>query len=168
MNLKNINKELQEVETLLKESMSFYNEEDSIEEPSFEEEEMETEIETEPEVEKSEEPKEFSPAFQSHVDNIRKYALNGLSELCDSPESEEYQMLKKIFQMCDKKPEKKDTLSESHRLFVVNKENKNVIIESIVTNKNYKETKNEIISDLKNKGYNVSDYKLVSENKIII
>lgn len=39
------------------------------------------------------------------VDDIRKQSLRGMAELADNPESEEYQILKKIWQICDKKPE---------------------------------------------------------------
>jgi hypothetical protein len=78
-------------------------------------------------------------------------------------------MLKKIFQMCDKKPEKKDNISESHRLFGVLKENKKVIFEANIDNtKDFTKLKRILTSEAKSKGLNPSDIRLVSENKIII
>lgn len=173
MNL--INENIKEVEKLLKESMSFYEEEDNIgneefetEEPSLEEEpEMEEEfpVEEEPEMEK---PIIETKNIDSYVDHIRKYALNGLSALCENPESEEYQMLKKIFQMCDKKPENKEKMTESHRLFGISKNNNKVLFETkINSKKELKNLKNTIIKEAIEKGYNPSNIKLVSENKII-
>lgn len=42
---------------------------------------------------------------EAFVDDIRKKALKGMAELADDPESPSYQILKKIWQICDKKPE---------------------------------------------------------------
>lgn len=42
---------------------------------------------------------------EAFVDDIRKKALKGMAELADDPESASYQILKKIWQICDKKPE---------------------------------------------------------------
>ena len=42
---------------------------------------------------------------EEFVDGIRKQALKGMAQLADAPESGEYQILKKIWQICDKKPE---------------------------------------------------------------
>jgi hypothetical protein len=106
--------------------------------------------------------------IDSYVDHIRKYALNGLSALCDNPESEEYQMLKKIFQMCDKKPEKKEGMNESRRLFGILKENKKVLFETTIEDpKNFKNLQKAIVEQAKQRGYNPSELRLVSENKII-
>jgi hypothetical protein len=60
------------------------------------------------------EPEEHAPAqtpsegklnVEEFVDGIRKQALKGMAQLADAPESGEYQILKKIWQICDKKPE---------------------------------------------------------------
>lgn len=161
-NMNEINKDIKEAEKLLRESMSFY-EEDEMEEP-FDEEPMEEPMEDEMEDE-AEIPTE---SVQSYIDHIRKYCLNGLSALCDSPESEEYQMLKKIFQMCDKKPEKKDNMNESYRLFGVLKENKNVIFETFIeSKKDFNKLKSTLVSETIAKGFNPSDVRLVSEKNII-
>ena len=153
-----INKNVREAEYLLKESMNFY-EDDSMD---YNEEEMYDEPEN------SDMPEEMGDeSVESYIDHIRKYSLNGLSALCDNPESEEYQMLKKIFQMCDKKPEKKEGVME-HRLFGVFKNNKNVVFETVVESKNnFNKLKQTLISEAYNRGINPSDIRLVSENKII-
>ena len=41
----------------------------------------------------------------SFVDDIRKKSLRGMAQLADNPDDERYQLLKKIWQICDKKPE---------------------------------------------------------------
>lgn len=159
-----INANIIEAENLLKESMNFYEDESDVE-PDFDEQSVEDDIE--PEL-NTEVPTENQEAIDSYVDHIRKYSLNGLSALCDNPESEEYQMLKKIFQMCDKKPEKKDGINESRRLFGVLKENKQVIFETFIENtKDFNKLKNALVSETKAKGINPSNVRLVSENKII-
>lgn len=158
-----INKNIKEAEKLLKESMGFY-EEDSMDDVEL----------TEPvEDENSSDLEEPAPvvsnsSIDSYIDHIRKYTLNGLAALCDNPESEEYQMLKKIFTMCDKKTEKKENMTESHRLFGILKENKRVIFETSVTNiKDYENMKSHLVKEAIKKGYNPSDIQLVSESKII-
>lgn len=159
-----INANIIEAENLLKESMNFYEDESDVE-PDFDEQSVEDDIEQEL---NTEVPTENQEAIDSYVDHIRKYSLNGLSALCDNPESEEYQMLKKIFQMCDKKPEKKDGINESRRLFGVLKENKQVIFETFIENtKDFNKLKNVLVSETKAKGINPSNVRLVSENKII-
>jgi molecular chaperone DnaK (HSP70) len=159
-----INKNIKEAEIMLKESMGFCSEE-SIEDTEMEEEPVEQEIEPEmPEIA----PVETNSAVDSYIDHIRKYTLNGLAALCDNPESEEYQMLKKIFQMCDKKAEKKENMTESHRLFGVLKESKKVLFETNVSNsKDFKTLKASLIKEAVSRGYNPADIRLVSENKII-
>ena len=164
--IEKINENIKEAEMLLKEAMNFC-EDDSIEEPEIddiEDDDIEMgDIEDDMEME---EPIEQS--IDSYVDHIRKYALNGLSALCDNPESEEYQMLKKIFQMCDKKPEKKEGMNESKRLFGILKENKEVLFETTVNNsKNFKELKETIVSEAIERGINPNKIRLVSETKII-
>lgn len=162
-NMDKINENIMEVEKLLKESMNFCDEE--INELDNEESDYENDYEESygeesmiPETEK----------IDSYVNQIRKFALNGLSNLSDNPESEEYQMLKKIFQMCDKKPEKKENVNESHRLFGVLKENNNILFETIVENvKNFNNLKETLINETIKRGYKPSEIRLISENKII-
>lgn len=167
-NIDEINANILEAENLLKEAMNFC-EDDSMDEYDMEDEPVDDEYESdvEPEMD-SELDMEETENVDSYIDNIRKYALNGLSALCDNPESEEYQMLKKIFQMCDKKPEKKESMSESHRLFGVLKENKNIVFEASINNTDdFNTLRNTLVTEAISKGYNPSEIRLVSENKII-
>lgn len=51
-------------------------------------------------------PKEESGMdVMAFVDDIRKKSLKGMAQLADNPDDERYQLLKKIWQICDKKPE---------------------------------------------------------------
>lgn len=163
-----INKNINEAEKILKEAMNFC-EDDSIETSNFDDETNDSDFDTEDEDNFEETlPSENNNTIESYIDHIRKYSLNGLSALCDTPESEEYQMLKKIFQMCDKKPERKDGLNESHRLFGILKENKKVLFETYINNtKNFNNLKNTLVTEALSKGFNPSDIRLISENKII-
>lgn len=167
-NIDEINANILEVEKMLKESMNFY-EEDSVEDTIEPEMEDEMPVEDEVETEIPEEtPMKNAGSIESYIDHIRKYSLNGLSELCDNPESEEYQMLKKIFQMCDKKPEKKEGMNESHRLFGVWKENKHVLFETRVKDtKDFNKLRSTLISEATKRGYPASEIRLVSEKKLI-
>ena len=64
---------------------------------------MDDEMENEPE--SHEEPKEAGMDVMQFVDDIRKKSLRGMAQLADNPDDERYQLLKKIWQICDKKPE---------------------------------------------------------------
>lgn len=159
-----INANISSVEKMLKEAMNFC-EDDDMEMPGPE---MEEEVPMDNEMGVEEVTPEVEGTVESYVDHIRKYSLNGLSALCDNPESEEYQMLKKIFQMCDKKPEKKEGMNESRRLFGILKENKKVLFETTIEDpKNFKNLQKAIVEQAKQRGYNPSELRLVSENKII-
>lgn len=70
----------------------------------YEDEEIPVE---EPEAEEiAEEPKEESGMdVMAFVDDIRKKSLKGMASLAENPDDERYQLLKKIWQICDKKPE---------------------------------------------------------------
>ena len=63
---------------------------------------MDDEMLDEPE---HEEPQECGMDVMAFVDDIRKKALKGMAQLADNPDDERYQLLKKIWQICDKKPE---------------------------------------------------------------
>ena len=53
-----------------------------------------------------EEPKEDEKMdIMAFVDDIRKKSLKGMASLAETPDDERYQLLKKIWQICDKKPE---------------------------------------------------------------
>ena len=51
------------------------------------------------------EPKESGMDVMAFVDDIRKKSLKGMAQLAENPDDERYQLLKKIWQICDKKPE---------------------------------------------------------------
>lgn len=160
--IEEINATICEAERMLKEAMNFCEDDDM----EMSAPEMSEEMPAEEEM--GEMNPEIEGTVESYVDHIRKYSLNGLSALCDNPESEEYQMLKKIFQMCDKKPEKKDGMMESRRIFGVLKENKQVIFEAQVENpKEFNNLKKTMIENAKQNGVDPSKIRLVSENKII-
>jgi transcriptional regulator of heat shock response len=163
-----INTEIKEIESLLKESVNFCEDEsmDSIESTEYDDEVSDDMEYDESELDNT--TLKTDKNIDSYIDNIRKYSLNGLSALCNNPESEQYQKLKKIFQMCDKKPEKRDNMMESHRIFGVLKGNNEVLFEMDVKNKeNFNELKKDIIKESIKRGYNPSNIRLVSENKII-
>ena len=59
-----------------------------------------------PEEKVEDEPKEEGGMdIMAFVDDIRKKSLKGMASLADNPDDERYQLLKKIWQICDKKPE---------------------------------------------------------------
>ena len=59
-----------------------------------------------PEEPMDDEPKEEDGMdIMAFVDDIRKKSLKGMASLADNPDDERYQLLKKIWQICDKKPE---------------------------------------------------------------
>lgn len=43
-----------------------------------------------------------TPEVKSVIDNIRRAALQGIQQIADNPTSAEYDVLKKIWQLCDK------------------------------------------------------------------
>ena len=169
--IKKINEEISEIENLLKEAVCFHEDNEAdMEEPDMEEPEISDNLEYKDEI-GVDEPTltKGGASIESYIDHIRKYSLNGLSALCDNPESEEYQMLKKIFQMCDKKPEKKEGITESHRIFGLKKDTNEVLFETYIkNNEDLKNKKKSIIVESIRRGLNPSNIRIVSENKIII
>ena len=51
------------------------------------------------------EPQDNGMDVEAFIDSIRKQSLKGMAQLSDNPDDEQYQLLKKIWQICDKKPE---------------------------------------------------------------
>lgn len=49
------------------------------------------------------------------VDDIRKKSLKGMAQLADNPDDERYQLLKKIWQICDKRPEQQQLHPQPRR-----------------------------------------------------
>lgn len=60
------------------------------------------------------EPETSGMDVMAFVDDIRKKSLKGMAELAENPDDERYQLLKKIWQICDKKPEQQ-TAFGSHQ-----------------------------------------------------
>jgi len=97
----------------IKEALNFNEADDSIEtmdEPTMEPDNHQEE----PIVNKPNEPKEMESVGMNvaeFVDDIRKKALRGMAELADNPDDEKYQLLKKIWAICDKKPEQQSAFN---------------------------------------------------------
>jgi hypothetical protein len=63
-----------------------------------------------------EEPKEDTGMdVMAFVDDIRKKSLKGMAQLADNPDDERYQLLKKIWQICDKKPEQQTAFNNPNQ-----------------------------------------------------
>lgn len=78
----------------------------------FENRTQDTPLSDEPESYEPQGPGEAQPkASESEmnvtafIDDIRKKSLRGMAQLADNPDDERYQLLKKIWQICEKKPE---------------------------------------------------------------
>ena len=77
--------------------------------PEMEQPEMPEPEVDDPGIETSEEMPEEDPLIdldkgpgRELVDKIRKISLNGLAQMAETPELPEYEVLKKIWQLCDK------------------------------------------------------------------
>lgn len=62
-----------------------------------------------------EEPQDNGMDVMAFVDDIRKKSLKGMAQLADNPDDERYQLLKKIWQICDKKPEQQTAFSNPNQ-----------------------------------------------------
>lgn len=74
---------------------------------------MGSEMEDEPK--SHEEPEDTGMDVMQFVDDIRKKSLRGMAQLADNPDDERYQLLKKIWQICDKKPEQQTAFSNPNQ-----------------------------------------------------
>lgn len=92
-NIEKINKISSRFPKSLNEALNF-NEEDSFEEDDYG-------MEAEPEME-MEEPKQGTMDVAAFIDDIRKRALRGMAELADNPLDKNYDILKRIWALCDK------------------------------------------------------------------
>lgn len=74
---------------------------------------VDDEIDNEKVVNKQEDmQKEDEMDVVAFVDDIRKKSLKGMAQLADNPDDERYLLLKKIWQLCDKKPEQQNPLNQ--------------------------------------------------------
>lgn len=79
---------------------------------SFDDNEYMGQMPEEEEEEPVDEPEEEGGMdVMAFVDDIRKKSLKGMAQLADNPDDERYQLLKKIWQICDKKPEQQTAFS---------------------------------------------------------
>ena len=105
---KTVKKNISEMKNLVKNMPKTINEMINFNgvEEGYEDEEMPEEGPLdEPEVE--EEPDQITASEHAAqlIDDIRKKALRAMADLADTPEDENYIMLKKVWQMTDRKPE---------------------------------------------------------------
>lgn len=108
---KTVKKNISEMKNLVKnmpktinESISFGDNVDEL--SAYEDEEMPEEGPLdEPEVEDEPDQITASEHAAQLIDDIRKKALRAMADLADTPEDENYIMLKKVWQMTDRKPE---------------------------------------------------------------
>lgn len=107
---KTVKKNITEMQNIVKKMPKTINEmiqfegEDELE--GYEDEEMpEEEPLDEPEVEEEPDQATASEHAAQLIDDIRKKALRAMADLADTPEDENYIMLKKVWQMTDRKPE---------------------------------------------------------------
>ena len=106
---KTVKKNITEMQNLVKNMPKTINEVISfngVAEDEYEDEAMPEEGPLdEPEVE--EEPDQITASEHAAqlIDDIRKKALRAMADLADTPEDENYIMLKKVWQMTDRKPE---------------------------------------------------------------
>ena len=106
---KTVKKNIKEMKNLVKNMPKTINEMinfNDVSEEGYDDEEMPEEGPLdEPDVE--EEPDQITASEHAAqlIDDIRKKALRAMADLADTPEDENYIMLKKVWQMTDRKPE---------------------------------------------------------------
>ena len=91
----------------LKESINF---DDEYQDDGFGQEEVPYQSEGEQDLDKSAEEQELENEVadpESAVNQIREIALKGMVALCKTPEDPQYEVLKQIFNYCDKANKKK-------------------------------------------------------------
>ncbi len=106
---KTVKKNISEMKNLVKNMPKTINEMidfNGVSEEGYEDEEMPEEDPIgEPEVEDEPDQITASEHAAQLIDDIRKKALRAMADLADTPEDENYIMLKKVWQMTDRKPE---------------------------------------------------------------
>lgn len=106
---KTVKKNITEMQNIIKKMPKTINEmiqfegEDELD--GYEDEEMPEETPVGPEVEEEPDRVTASEHAAQLIDDIRKKALRAMADLADTPEDENYIMLKKVWQMTDRKPE---------------------------------------------------------------
>lgn len=105
-----INENIKHLKNISSKMPKTINEAINFNEDEFNDEEMmDNDMMQEPEKEVSHEDSGMD--VMAFVDDIRKKSLKGMAQLADNPDDERYQLLKKIWQICDKKPEQQTAFS---------------------------------------------------------
>lgn len=104
---KTVKKNITEMQNIVKKMPKTINEMINFNgvEEGYEDEEMPEETPVEPEMEEEPDQATASEHAAQLIDDIRKKALRAMADLADTPEDENYIMLKKVWQMTDRKPE---------------------------------------------------------------
>lgn len=115
MKKKTIKENIQQMKKVSSKMPKSINEAINFGEQPYEEDEelMGDEMTDEPETQ--DEPEEKGMDVMQFVDDIRKKSLRGMAQLADNPDDERYQLLKKIWQICDKKPEQQTAFSNPNQ-----------------------------------------------------
>lgn len=115
MKKKTINENIQQMKKVSSKMPKTINEAINFGEQPYEEDDelMGDDMVDEPETQ--EEPEEKGMDVMQFVDDIRKKSLRGMAQLADNPDDERYQLLKKIWQICDKKPEQQTAFSNPNQ-----------------------------------------------------
>jgi len=115
MKKKTIKENIQQMKKVSSKMPKSINEAINFGEQPYEEDEelMGDELTDEPETQ--DEPEEKGMDVMQFVDDIRKKSLRGMAQLADNPDDERYQLLKKIWQICDKKPEQQTAFSSPNQ-----------------------------------------------------
>lgn len=112
---KTVKKNINEMQSLVNNMPKTINEALEFNAPNEEFEDYEGE--EVPEEEPVDEPKEDGGMdVMAFVDDIRKKSLKGMASLADNPDDERYQLLKKIWQICDKKPEQQTAFNNPNNV----------------------------------------------------
>lgn len=103
-NISEMKKLVKNMPKTINEMIQFEGDGDELDNYSEEEMPQESPLD-EPETE--EEPDQYTASEHAAqlIDDIRKKALRAMADLADTPEDENYIMLKKVWQMTDRKPE---------------------------------------------------------------
>jgi len=115
MKKKTIKENIQQMKKISSKMPKSINEAINFGEQPYEEDDelMDNDMVDEPE--HQEEPEEKGMDVMQFVDDIRKKSLRGMAQLADNPDDERYQLLKKIWQICDKKPEQQTAFSNPNQ-----------------------------------------------------
>ena len=114
---KTVKKNITEMQNLVKKMPKTINEMLSFDGTDDELKGYDEELPEEETGEIAEGPKDGSEMdVMAFVDDIRKKSLKGMASLAENPDDERYQLLKKIWQICDKKPEQQTAFNNPNNV----------------------------------------------------